>query len=505
MGFDHIQQFAQEYANNMSEVLGLDVTILDDQGVRVSGTGSYAELIGQRVPNGSFFETILQTGKPGMILETKKNESECSQCKFIAQCTELATIGFPIFKRNRVAGVIGMIGFSYAQKEIIRHDADKLLNFLSHMSSLLEHRLLLLDVLQNHPLQRTSPASHAELCTIHETKNSEPARVAFSQLLGQNASFQQVLRQAKKVLNSPSHIMLRGESGTGKELLAQALHYESKRGGEPFVVVNCAAIPESLLESELFGYEAGAFTGARRTGHRGKIEQAHRGTLFLDEVGELPIDLQAKLLRVLQDKQVERLGGSKSIAVDVRIIAATHRPLEQMVQVGTFRQDLYYRLQVIPLVLPALRERVDDIPLLLRHFIHKFNARLEKEVIGLDPDLERWLLNYSWPGNVRQFENVMEYMVNMADSVILGLNDLPPYLELDSCSALSEESKGRENRSAELQQSIPLEQQLATYEKEVLYQYVQQKQYRQDKGRLAQELGISLSTLYRKLEKYKLS
>lgn len=502
MGFDHIQQFAQEYANNMSEVLGLDVTILDDRGMRISGTGIYQELIGQRVPKGSFFETILQTGKPGMILETKKNESECSRCKFIEQCTELATMGFPIFKKNTVAGVIGIIGFSFAQKEIMIHDADKLLGFLSHMSSLLEHKLLLLDMLQSN-----TGSSTQDSCAIHEAKPSLSSKTSLAQLIGQNDRFKQVITQASKVVNSPSTVMIRGESGTGKELLARALHYESKRASHPFVAVNCAAIPEHLLESELFGYEGGAFTGAKREGHRGKFELAHQGTIFLDEIGELPLSLQAKLLRFLQERKVERLGSGKCISVDVRVIAATHRNLERMVREGSFREDLYYRIQVIPLKLPALKERQDDIPLLLRHFIYKYSALLEKEIAGLDPALERWLCSYSWPGNVRQFENVIEYMVNMSDSVILGLDDLPPYLDtIEEPVTDHTPPASFADLTAEIQTKAaqPLEELITAYEKGLLQHFLKQENYHQDKAQLAQDLRISLSTLYRKIEKFKL-
>ncbi|GAA0357494.1 sigma-54 interaction domain-containing protein [Bacillus horti] len=526
MGFAKIKAFVQEYADTVAEVLGLEVTVLDQQGVRICGTGAHQQLIGKPVPTGSFFETILHTGQPGMILETKKNESECQKCQFIEHCTELATIGFPVFKKNEIAGVIGIVGFNFAQKEAMIHDADKLLAFLSHMSSLLEHKLLLIDVLQSRKQPSSAhrdvgSASDKDTCFIHEEKRGNPAgsRITFDQMIGQSRPFKEVLAKANKIKNSPSTVLLLGESGTGKELLAQAIHNEGNRRDQPFVVVNCAAIPEHLLESELFGYEGGAYTGAKREGRRGKLEMAHKGTIFLDEIGDLPLALQPKLLRALQEKTVERVGGNHSIPVDIRVIAATHRNLDQMVGQGLFRHDLYYRIHVIPLHMPTLHARRGDISALIRHFIHKYSTLLGKEVVGLDPDLERWMHTYTWPGNVRQFENAVEYMVNMTESVILGLNDLPPNLLHLSEAVQQIEDLPLGNVNAENESRVDnllgeaisglieqnkegLEQLLSLCEKEILAHYMQLPTYQQDKGQLARLLNVSLSTLYRKLDKF---
>lgn len=477
--FSRIEEFIQSYADNISKVLGLDVTILDEQGIRVSGTGYYQELIGLPAPEGSFFRMILQTGQPGMIFDMKKNESQCMNCKFLLQCRELGTIGFPVHKREKTVGVIGIIGFSTEQKEKMLHHSEKWMPFLQHISSLIEHKLLELD------------AELEKSCHIQEEKPEASANpVYYAQLIGAETGLRDVIAKARKVTNSISTVLVRGESGTGKELLARAIHSESTRSCYPFVAINCAAIPESLLESELFGYEGGAFTGSRREGKPGKFELAHKGTIFLDEVGDIPLALQPKLLRVLQEKTVDRVGGIKTIGIDVRVIAATHRDLEQMVREGTFREDLYYRLNVIPLRLRPLRERREDIPLYLHHFLYRFSTLLQKSRCQLDAALAQRLIEYDWPGNIRQLENAVEYMVNMAEGDKIGIGDVPEYLL----------SPGEGERSDN--QVHSLEQMLADYERSVLHRYFTDCAYAQDKAVIANELQISLSTLYRKLEKY---
>lgn len=480
--FSRIEEFIQSYADNIAHVLGLDVTILDEQGIRVSGTGYYQELVGLPAPEGSFFRMILQTGQPGMIFDMKKNESECMNCKFLQQCRELATIGFPVHKREKTVGVIGIIGFSPEQKEKMLHHSEKWMPFLQHISSLIEHKLLELD------------AELEKSCHMQEEVPEASLRpVYFAQLIGAETGLRDVIAKAKKVAGSISTVLIRGESGTGKELLAKAIHSEGPRSRYPFVAINCAAIPETLLESELFGYEGGAFTGSRREGKPGKFELAHKGTIFLDEVGDIPLSLQPKLLRVLQDKTVDRVGGIKTIGVDVRVIAATHRDLEQMVREGTFREDLYYRLHVIPLRLRPLRERREDIPLYLNHFLHRYSKVLQKGKLQLDAGLAQKLAAYDWPGNIRQLENAVEYMVNMADGETIGCGDLPDYL-LPSARESASERQGK-----------GLEQMLADFERSVLAGFLESGPYAQDKAAIASELQISLSTLYRKLEKYDLT
>ncbi len=243
-------------------------------------------------------------------------------------------------------------------------------------------------------------------------------------IIGQTLHMKKIYAMIEKVARSPTTVLISGESGTGKELVARALHDHSDRSGAPFIQVNCGAIPESLFESELFGHEKGAFTGAVAS-KPGKFELADGGTLFLDEIGELPKDMQVKLLRILQDGQFERVGGVRSHTVDVRLVAATNRILETEVQEGRFREDLFYRLNVIPIKIPPLRDRSDDIPLLVDHFLTKFNQRLNTDVEGLTPDALAAILSHRWPGNIRELENLIERSVLLSEGNILTLNDLP--------------------------------------------------------------------------------
>jgi len=245
----------------------------------------------------------------------------------------------------------------------------------------------------------------------------------FDRLLGRSRAMQAVLDQARAVAESDASVLLLGESGTGKELVAQALHWHSARRSGPFVPVNCAAVPETLLESELFGHEKGAFTGAQQK-RAGLFAQAHRGTLFLDEIGDLPLVLQVKLLRAIQDKAVRPVGGTQALHLDLRLITATNRDLATLVQQGKFREDLYYRLAVIPIRLPALRERPEDIPLLAEHFLRLAAARTGKTRTGFDEDAAAWLLAHRWPGNVRELENLVERAAVLARGPVIALADL---------------------------------------------------------------------------------
>lgn len=239
------------------------------------------------------------------------------------------------------------------------------------------------------------------------------ASYTFEDFLGESKSILKLKEQAKSISNSPSTVLIQGESGTGKELIAQAIHNNSSRRYNSFVAINCGAIPKSLIESELFGYEEGAFTGAKRGGHPGKFELANGGTLFLDEIAEMPLDMQVSLLRVLQEGCVNRLGGNKCTITDVRIIAATNKDLKKEIERGTFREDLYYRLSVIPLFVPPLREREGDIEMLIRHFLKAKAIKLGKPIPKVRHDLYEQLIGYSWPGNVREMENCIENIVNM--------------------------------------------------------------------------------------------
>jgi len=244
-------------------------------------------------------------------------------------------------------------------------------------------------------------------------------------IIGNSPGITELYNILERVADTPTTILITGESGTGKELVARALHDHSSRKDKPFIKVNCAAIPKELIESELFGYERGAFTGAVSS-KPGRFELANGGTLFLDEIGEIPVEMQVKLLRALQESEFERVGGIKTMRVDVRLVAATNRDLKKLIAAGTFREDLFYRLNVVPMRLPALRERATDIPILVEHFLTKFNDRLKKHVSGTEPDAMEVLCNYSWPGNIRELENVVERAVLFCDAQKVRAEDLPP-------------------------------------------------------------------------------
>ncbi|RFB75552.1 sigma-54-dependent transcriptional regulator [Methylovirgula sp. 4M-Z18] len=252
-------------------------------------------------------------------------------------------------------------------------------------------------------------------------------RYSFDNLIGSSASFQSVLRQIGEVCATRTTVLLQGESGTGKELVARAIHFNSDRASGPFIAVNCAAIPEGLLESELFGHVKGAFTGAV-SGRDGRFRAADGGTIFLDEIGDMPVTTQVKVLRVLQEQSFEPVGSSKTMRVDVRVVAATHKNLQEMIAAGQFREDLFYRLNVYPIHLPPLRERGDDIPILASHFLKLYNDRMGKKIVGLTPAAEKALRTYAWPGNIRELQNCIERAILVCQETSIDLPDLPKYV-----------------------------------------------------------------------------
>jgi len=243
-------------------------------------------------------------------------------------------------------------------------------------------------------------------------------------IIGKSKVMENIFKVVRQIADSKSTVLIMGESGTGKELISRAIHYNSNRKNYPFVTINCAAIPETLIESELFGHERGAFTNAIEK-KLGRFEIAQHGTLFLDEIGELSLSTQAKILRFLEEKEFNRVGGSKTIKVDVRLITATNRDLNQLLKKGEFREDLYYRINVVPIVIPPLRERKEDIPMLLENFIKKFNAENNKNIKGISKEALELMMNYDWPGNVRELENLIERIIALTSNEYIQHNDLP--------------------------------------------------------------------------------
>jgi len=310
----------------------------------------------------------------------------------------------------------------------------------------------------------------------------------FGEIVGASDKMKSVFEMIQKIARSDSSVIIYGESGTGKELVARAIHFHSNRKDASFVKVNCGALAESVLESELFGHEKGSFTGAIKR-KLGRFELANKGTIFLDEIGDIPLSTQVRLLRVLQERGFERVGGEKTVTVDVRVITATNRNLMKMVEEGKFREDLFYRLQVIPIDLPPLRDRTDDIPMLVEHFLEKKATQLNKKRPIMNENAIKELLNYCWPGNVRELENVIERAVVLCEGEEIGLIDLPILLGDPSRMALS---LPRED--------LPLDQALEDLERQLIGKALEKS--KGIKTETARILGLKTSSLYYKLEKY---
>ncbi|WP_134698672.1 sigma-54-dependent Fis family transcriptional regulator [Ammoniphilus sp. YIM 78166] len=332
-----------------------------------------------------------------------------------------------------------------------------------------------------------------------EKQKKFTTRYSFADIRGNSEAITALKAQAEKVAKSNSTILIRGQSGTGKEVLAQAIHGASHRNKGPFVAINCAAIPESLLESELFGYDEGSFTGAKKGGKPGRFEMAHGGTLFLDEIGDMPLFLQAKLLRVLQERRVERVGGSESIPIDVRVIAATHKDLETLIAKQHFREDLYFRLNVIPFSIPPLRERKEDLYELIQYFMKRYGERLGKETKRLSSPVLKRLNDYHWPGNVRELENVIEYIINLEIGDLVTLSSLPSTLRYRE---EPEETVVRLEIVPE--QASPFDSSFLNVDESEAY-LIEQALRRygtstEGKRKAAQQLGMSMATLYRRIK-----
>jgi transcriptional regulator with PAS, ATPase and Fis domain len=305
----------------------------------------------------------------------------------------------------------------------------------------------------------------------------------FDKIIGSSRSILGIIEYSKKISDSKSTVLISGESGTGKEIFAQAIHNFSSRKDKPFIAVNCGAIPTTLIESELFGYEDGAFTGAKKGGNLGKFQLATGGTIFLDEIGEMPLEMQIKLLRVIEEGIITKIGGNNQIAIDIRIIAATNKDLKLQIEKGCFRRDLYYRLNVIPIALPPLRERKDDIPLLVDFYIKKISRKLNKNTVHIPESYMRYLQGYSWPGNIRELENIIELIVNTGDL----------YLDLHSVEKESIKYTDKEEDFLTLEE----------VEKKHIVNVLEKVG-----GNItlaAKILDVGRNTLYRKMEKYNIS
>lgn len=431
------------------------VIVVNSKGIITRITKTYCRFLNitQEEAIGKFVTDILPTSRMHIVAQT--GEAEIGEIMKI-RGKEAMVMRIPLREKGRLVGAVGKVMFRDVQD--LRSLAEKL--------NLLENKLKFYE---------------------KELQHYQKFRYTIEDIMGQSDVILRAKELAEKAALGKSTVLLQGESGTGKELFAHAIHAASQRHDKPFVRVNCGAIPAELLESELFGYEEGAFTGAKKGGKPGKFEMANGGTIFLDEVGDLPLAMQAKVLRVLQEKEVERVGGNRLQQLDIRIIAATHRDLEKMVSLGQFRQDLYYRLNVFALTIPALRERGRDILLLSQHLLSKMRHEFATEVKQLDTRIESLFQNYQWPGNVRELQNVIERAVNVAEGNTIVFEDLPLYLR----------DLGSQRSDAALQ---PLALEIAEAERRAILRAL--KATGGNKVKAAELLGIHRANLYRKMERY---
>jgi two-component system response regulator PilR (NtrC family) len=413
------------------------------------------------------------------------------------------------FQRNRNSGTVVADELSFMasqgrQKQIrltlapLSNANEQLIGFVSIFEDITKQKQIEEKVRLEEELRR---AREFEL--KHDITGTENSEFHFEGVIGKNGGIEKIYQLIRKVATSNTNILISGESGTGKELVARAIHLNGPRKNKPFVAVNCGAIPESLIESELFGHVRGAFTGAVAD-HTGLFKQADQGTIFLDEVGELPLHLQVKLLRVLQDKSFTPVGGSKPLKVDVRVISATNRDLRKELEEGRFREDLYYRLNVVQMVMPPLRSRREDIPILAHYFLRKFADAHDKKVEEVSSSALMRLMNYSYPGNVRELENILEHAVAVTNKNILTEEDLPPHLKGVSITEDADTFEKTAPGGPEhfFSKGLSLDTELETHEKCILLGALKRAHGVQKKA--AEILGINYRSLRHRLEKYDL-
>lgn len=329
---------------------------------------------------------------------------------------------------------------------------------------------------------------------VEELEDQIQQEYSFDNIVSADKQMQSVFKLISKILNNDITVLIHGESGTGKELVARAIHYNGKRQNNPFVVVNCASIPRELLESELFGHEKGSFTGAHQR-KIGKFEAANGGTLFLDEIGEMEMSLQAKILRVIQQKEFERIGGNQTIKTDVRILSATNRNLQQMVEDNEFREDLFYRLNSFPIVVPPLRSRRGDIVILIEHFLQKFNEKLDRDIKGISKKVMKIFFDYDWPGNIRELENTIERCIILTDKSEIDIDVLPEHLLTPSENITLDKNQAMFTENSPV---IPFE----TLKKEAIKHALDRTSGNVVEA--AKKLKIGRATLYRLMEKYEI-
>lgn len=592
-----LKEFQQEmikYTETVASVLDVDIEIVDDRLIRISGTGLYKSKINESVvTEGFIYDKVIQTGQELVVLDICDNQL-CIECSHYMKCLNKVIIAVPIKYNNRTIGVIGAISTDKTKKVEISAKIDNYLKFINHICDLIsmkieEHEasknssrkmnmmieiienvekgVIILDInskisyINNIALKKLdiekniienivnivsveSSSNGHELLEIdidnkiyninakiipvypyinqydkiiifdktyinhkgHGKVNSGWGNSDIESIIGNSEAMVKVKERTKKLAKSNSTVLITGESGTGKELIARAIHAEGSRWNKPFIAINCAAIPENLLESELFGYIKGAFSGASSGGKVGKFELANEGVIFLDEMGDLSMPLQAKLLRVLQERKFARIGSNKLIDLDIRVIAATNKNLLKLVNEGKFRDDLYYRLNVIPINLPPLRERKDDIEAIMMKFASKYSLELGIQLNKIEENVMNMLINYNWPGNIRELENAVEYMMNLVGDDGIIYKDMLPldilnYYNINGnickSAGITFENDIVEGIVENQERILSIKELELTYISKLLNKYGRDTK---TKKKIAKDLGIGLATLYRKLE-----
>lgn len=577
-----IQEAVTKYANILSQILQVEVEIVDDNLIRVAGTGIYKDKIGVDISEeGNAYKSVLKFGRSQIIYEPGKDEL-CIPCPKRGLCGEKFEMSTPIKLKEETIGVIGLVCSNDNQKEHLMANFDVYMAFLQQISefisstayekrekvkiqSLLQLLNFVVDKTEqgviilnknncithinenglkelnlsgnytNHKVQikisgdsvfnlqeyklmidqevffvigsvypiRFNESEYDSMFFFQDSRKFKEKLSSFTDfnkvikskdIFGQSKQIQKLKQDVKKIATSISTVLITGESGTGKEMFARAIHDESDRKDKPFIAINCGAIPDMLLESELFGYAKGAFTGADPMGKMGKFEFANKGTILLDEIGDMPLYLQTKILRVLQERSITRIGSNTTIDIDVRVVAATNKDLVKAIKENGFREDLYYRLNVIPLEIPPLRERKEDIKLLIETFIEKYCNLFNKNFsdIKIGEDIWQIFNNYEWPGNVRELENVIEYIINMMGTDgIITKEILPKNLLYNKINAFNNED---ETYTLKYLEKNAIKNALQKYGTST-----------QEKKVVAAKLGIGIATLYRKIEEYNLS
>ena len=577
----NIKEDVNRYINIISNLLNVDVGVVDKNMFRVTGTGLYKNIDGVYAL-GSVYKNTLETGKTH-IIENPRLHTLCTQCKDKKNCKEKLEISTPIYCHKEIIGVIGLVCFNDDQKNKILANCESYLHFTKQIAEFIgikffeyQENLLQKDqentlktileninkgviikdntivsinpiaieklnlkfqcvgkkiiiITQNDYLMNeevfklsinnkdfTVVGKKISLTSFDNRKNSafifEDIKkineniaeitnnnvISLNDIYGNSEATKKLKENILKIADTSSTVLITGESGTGKELVARSLHSHSNRKNKPFVVINCSAIPDSLLESELFGYVKGAFTGANNNGRIGKFELANTGVIFLDEIGDMPLYLQAKILRIIQEKKIERIGSNKSIDLDIKIIAATNVNLEEKIKEQKFRSDLYYRLNVIPFKLLPLRKRKEDILPIIEKLIKKYNRISGKNIISIDDEVKQAFLSYDWPGNVRELENVIELMFNISgNSSILNSSLLP--------ENISKKSVSNPPKSSQIIIKNPSDdfENFDIIEKNYILQGLEKfGNTTEGKKIISEKMGIGLTTLYRKLKRF---